>query len=565
MIVGIDLGTTNSLIGVYRDTGPVLIPNALGRLLTPSAVSVDANGDFIVGQAARDRVVSHPLDSVATFKRWMGSPRETKLGKRSLRPEELSALVIRSLLQDAEAFLGEKVTEAVISVPAYFGDAQRKATRQAGELAGIRVDRLINEPTAAALAYGLDARMDGSTFMVLDLGGGTFDVSILEVFDGVMKVHASSGDNRLGGEDFLDALVEACCKDLGLDRPRLPPHELALLHSRLETLKNELSAGGSATTQVQAGGKSQPWSIDEARFASLVDPLVQRIRAPVERTLRDARLTPGDLQEIVLVGGASRMAFMPRMVARMLGRLPLRHVNPDEAIALGACVAAGMKARNTALEEIVLTDVCPYTLGIAISRQDEQGHRSEGHFSPIIERNMTVPVSRVESYYPVADNQREIDLEVYQGESPYVAKNVRLGAVHVRLPPGLARAKGEVQVRFTYDVNGVLQVEATLQATGERHELLLQQSAGGLTEAEIRARLESLAALKIHPREDQQNVAVIARAERLYEEALGGHRQMVADWLVRFQAELDRQDRDSIARHRAELSDALDQIEAQWP
>jgi hypothetical protein len=195
MIVGIDLGTTNSLIGVYGPDGPQLIPNALGNLLTPSAVSVDATGTIIVGQAARDRLVSHPHDSVATFKRWMGTPRETRIGTQSFRPEELSALVLRALLQDAENFLGARPTEAVISVPAYFGDAQRKATRAAGELAGLRVDRLINEPTAAALAYGLDARMDGSTFMVLDLGGGTFDVSILEIFDGVMKVHASAGDN----------------------------------------------------------------------------------------------------------------------------------------------------------------------------------------------------------------------------------------------------------------------------------------------------------------------------------------------------------------------------------
>ncbi|MFT3806375.1 Hsp70 family protein [Arenimonas sp.] len=222
MIVGIDLGTTHSLIGIYEDSAPRLFPNAVGELLTPSVVSIGDDGGVLVGAGARDRLITHPGASVAAFKRWMGTNRSTQLGKRSFRPEELSALVLRSLLADAEAALGEKVREAVISVPAYFGDAQRKATRAAGELAGIKVERLINEPTAAALAYGLQERIDGSTFIVLDLGGGTFDVSILEIFDGVMQVHASAGDNHLGGEDFLKAMLEACCKDLEIDTRLLP-------------------------------------------------------------------------------------------------------------------------------------------------------------------------------------------------------------------------------------------------------------------------------------------------------------------------------------------------------
>ena len=561
MIVGIDLGTTHSLIGYHGPNGPQLIPNALGELLTPSAVSIDAEGRMLVGRAARDRLVTHPENTVATFKRWMGTDRLTRLGQRNFRPEELSALVLRSLLEDARAHLGEDVREAVISVPAYFGDAQRKATRAAGELAGIRVERLINEPTAAALAYGLQERIDGSTFIVLDLGGGTFDVSILEIFEGVMQVHASAGDNQLGGEDFLQLLVNACCADHGLDARKLPRNELAQLQARLESVKQQLSHKARAGASLMLGERNVEWEIDEQRFAQLAEPLLQRLRAPIERALRDARLAPSQLNEAVIVGGASRMPVFSRLVAKMLGRLPLRHVNPDQAIALGACVAAGMKARDQALEEIVLTDVCPYTLGVGISRRDEYDRVTNGHFSPIIERNATVPVSRVEQYAPMQDNQAEIELEIFQGESPRVANNVRLGKLKIPLQRNRPSKDNVIDVRFTYDVNGVLQVEAKLVATGATYELILEGNPGVLTQAEIRQRLAELEKIKIHPREEQANLALIARIERLYEESLE-NRAMLQDWLARFMSVLESQDRARIERHQAELSEALDHVES---
>ncbi|HSD18177.1 MAG TPA: molecular chaperone HscC [Thermomonas sp.] len=562
MIVGIDLGTTHSLIGCFEGNAPRLFPNALGDLLTPSAISVGDDGGILVGQSARDRLITHPQASVAAFKRWMGSNRTSRLGKREFRPEELSALVLRSLLADAEAALGEKVREAVISVPAYFGDAQRKATRAAGELAGIKVERLVNEPTAAALAYGLQERIDGSTFIVLDLGGGTFDVSILEIFDGVMQVHASAGDNHLGGEDFLDAMADACCRDLGIDRRALPASELAMLLARLEAAKKQLSSANEAVAHLQFGTAAREWRIDDAGFQRLAEPLLQRVRAPIERALRDAKLAPGDLSEVVMVGGASRMPLFTRLVTRMLGRLPLRHVHPDQAIALGAAVVGGMKMRNQALEEVVMTDVCPYTLGIATGREDEHGRVSNGHFSPIIERNATVPVSRSEGFCAMQDGQREIRLEIYQGESPRVVNNVLLGTLDVRLAPKMKKNQPAVDVRFTYDVNGVLQVESTTIGTGEKRELILQDNAGVLGEAEIRERLASLSALKVHPREDQANLAAIARIERLYEERLDARGQL-QDWLARFMSILEGQDRVRIERERGELSRALDQLEAQ--
>ena len=404
--------------------------------------------------------------------------------------------------------------------------------------------------------------MNGSTFIVLDLGGGTFDVSILEIFDGVMQVHASAGDNHLGGEDFLDVMAEACCKDLGINRRGLPANELALLLSRLETAKKQLSSANEAVANLQLGGAAHEWRIDDATFQRLAEPLLQRVRAPIERALRDAKLSPGDLSEVVMVGGASRMPLFTRLVTRMLGRLPLRHVHPDQAIALGAAVVGGMKMRNQALEEVVMTDVCPYTLGIATGREDEHGRVSNGHFSPIIERNATVPVSRSEAFSAMQDGQREIKLEIYQGESPRVANNVLLGTLDIRLAQKMKKHQPAIEVRFTYDVNGVLQVESTTLGTGEKHELILQDNPGVLDEAEIRERLASLSALKVHPREDQANLAAIARIERLYEERLD-LRGLLQDWLARFMSLLEGQDRARIERERGELSRALDQLEAQ--
>lgn len=561
MIVGIDLGTTHSLIGVYEDGSPRLISNALGRVLTPSVVSVDKDKGVLVGQAAHDRLGSHPAATVATFKRWMGSGRETRLGDRTFRAEELSALVLRSLLDDARAALGCEIREAVISVPAYFGDAQRKATRAAGELAGVRVERLINEPTAAAIAYGLQERVDGSTFMVLDLGGGTFDVSILEIFDGVIQVHASAGDNHLGGEDFLDLLVGNFLQDHRLQRNRLSPADLALLRKHLQAVKHQLSARERVEVELELDGRLLQWSIDQERFAGLCEPLVQRLRQPIERALRDAKLSPDGLDEVIMVGGASRMPVFTRTATRMLGRLPLRHVHPDEAIALGAAVVSGMKARDQSLEEVVLTDVCPYTLGVETARTDEHGHMTSGHFAPIIDRNCTVPVSRAETFYPMQDGQQQVDLEVFQGESPRTEHNIALGKLTVPLRRGVPRHENGVEVRFTYDVNGVLQVEARSQSTGVIHELIIQGNDGVLDEGEIRERLARLQTIKIHPREDQANLALLARIERLYAEHLE-LRGMLQDWMGRFMSVIDQQDGERIAQHRAELGKALDELES---
>ncbi|ODS64944.1 MAG: molecular chaperone HscC [Arenimonas sp. SCN 70-307] len=560
MIVGIDLGTTHSLIGYYSPDGPRLIPNALGSVLTPSVVAIDDQKRLLVGEAARDKLAIEPACGAGTFKRFMGTDRQILIGNQAYRAEELSAMVLRALVTDAEAHLGTPIKEAVISVPAYFSDAQRKATRAAGELAGLKVERLINEPTAAALAYGLQEKKDEATFLVFDLGGGTFDVSILEVFDGVMQVHATCGDNHLGGEDFLQALLEDVCSQWNLRLQDLPASLRAQLASRVERAKRQLSLSASATIEMKIEGRDLTWNIDEPHFAKIVDPLIQRLRQPIERALRDARLDPQQLDEIVLVGGASRMPLVSRLVARMLGRLPLRHINPDEAVAVGAAVAAGMKARDERLEEVVLTDVSPYTLGVATARLESTGRQAGGYFAPLIERNSTVPVSRVERFWPLTDMQTELRLEVYQGESPMVANNIRLGQLLLKLPPRPVQ-ENPVDVRFTYDVNGVLQVEVSVISTGERHELFLEQNPGTLSQTEIAARFAALSAIKTHPREDLANIALMARAERLYAEHLGDARRYVQDLLARYLEVLESQNLQMIARARQQLISALDEFE----
>ncbi|WP_312707763.1 Hsp70 family protein [Stenotrophomonas sp.] len=557
MIAAIDLGTTHSLIGVHRAEGPTLFSNAHGELLTPSVVSVDGDR-VLVGRPARDRLVTHPGLTVAGFKRLMGTGRDVRLGHRGFRPEELSALVLRSLLADAEAALGTRIEEAVISVPAYFSDAQRKATRVAGELAGIRVERLVNEPTAAALAYSVQDRQAEGRVLVLDLGGGTFDVSLLELFDGVVQVHASAGDNVLGGEDFLDVLVAAFCSHHRIDLRYLAPREAATLRQRLEGLKRDLGQHGTAQLQILLDGRELHWQIDEATFAGLAEPLLQRMRAPIERAMRDARLSPSDLDDIVLVGGAMRMPMATRLVTRLFGRLPLRHVPADQAVALGAAVAAGMKARDEALEERVLTDVCPYTLGIKVGIATQHSLQ-QGHFHPIIPRNAAVPTSREAPVLAAEDGQPNLHIEIYQGESPMAANNIKLGEIVLPLAPG--RRNSGARVRFTYDVNGLLQVEATEMATGLRMEKVIEQNPGLLDPAQIAQRLASLQALKMHPREQQQNLAVLTRAERLYEQHLG-LRPTLQAWIVQFRTTLDTQDPALIEPVRQRFHTAMDELES---
>jgi molecular chaperone HscC len=567
MMIGIDLGTTNSLCAIWRDGQAQIIPNAMGEHLTPSCVGIDDDGTVLVGQAARERLQTHPQLTTALFKRYMGSEKITRLGQRDFRAEELSSMVLRALKADAEALLGEPVTSAIVTVPAYFSDAQRKATRIAGQLAGLKVERLLNEPTAAAMAYGIQDRDQEAKFLVFDLGGGTFDVSILELFDGVMEVRASAGDNFLGGEDFVTLLVDAFYDKSGLAKV-LGTEVLSLrdgqrLRDECERAKRRLSDSQQTTIQLAVGDTTWRWDLTEEAFADLAAPLLLRLRTPVERALRDSTIRAAELDTVVLAGGATRMPLVRKLVARMFGRFPAIELDPDEAIALGAAVQAGLVMRDAALDEVVMTDVAPYSMGIAVSRQVGPNQYDSGHFLPIIERNCTVPVSRSHPIGTITDYQTEVMVAVYQGEARLVKDNVFLGNISVPLP---SKKKGEVEieVRFTYDVSGVLEAEVLLAQTGERYKAIISDNTGVLTPEQIAQRFDELAELKIHPRDQIENRALVTRADRMYEQALGDLRHYLADATARFQAVLETQDMAKVRHARVEFKTLLQQVESDY-
>ena len=562
-IVGIDLGTTNSLVAVWEDGKPRLIPNSLGDVLTPSCVSVDEDGSILVGKAARERLQTHPQATAAVFKRFMGSDKAIRVGKRDFRPEELSALVLRALKADAEAALGTEVSEAIITVPAYFSDAQRKATRDAARLAGLKVERLLNEPTAAALAYGIHQREGETKFLVVDLGGGTFDVSVLDLFEGVMEVRATAGDNFLGGEDFVQAIVDAFCREHDIsDKLRNEPRFAQLLHARAEQAKRTLSESPGATLAFDYDGRHYEMALDEARLDTLCAPLLARLRAPVERALRDAAIPLDELDSVVLAGGATRMPIVRKMIARMFGRFPAIDLNPDEVVALGAAVQAGLKMRDQALKEVVMTDVAPYSMGVEVAMQLGDGSRSSGHMDPVIERNTTVPVSKVKTYFPTSPQQTKVDLNIFQGEARLTRDNIYLGTLCIS-DEGRPLGQQPIDVRFTYDVNGLLQIDAVAHGSGTSYNLLIESAPGLLDEDEIAASLARLASLKIHPRDRLQYRTLLARAERLYQQLRGDTRQWLGMQITGYEQVLDSQDSERIAAQTRQFTELLDHVERQ--
>lgn len=563
-IIGIDLGTTNSAIGCWQEGRVVLIPNALGSKLTPSVVSIDEDQRVLVGMSARERQVTHPLDTASAFKRSIGSPQTYTLRGRTYNAEDLSALVLRQLKADAEAYLQQPVTDAVIAVPAYFNDRQRHATRRAAQLAGLEVERLINEPTAAALAYGIDKLQQETKFLVLDLGGGTFDVTVLEIFEGVIEVRASTGDNWLGGEDFNEVLIEHFFKihrdALREDSKRSNETLYQAMRDQAERARRALSSAESATMSVVWHKKSFECDITEPQWQALATPVIARVREPLQRALRDSGLAPSDLTEIVLVGGATRMPILRRTVAQLFGRFPAGGPNPDETIAVGATVQAALKARDSALQEVILTDVCPYSLGVDIAEQVSPNDLRDGVFSPIIERNTVLPVSRVQTYCTLRNGQPLVKFTIYQGESRMVANNFKIGEIEIPVPP---RPAGQVtvDVRFTYDVNGLLEVDVSVPANGTQRQLVIADEASRMDAASFDKRRAALAKLKFHPRDTESNRAALARAARCYEQSLGERREAVGSLIAAFETVLARQHERDIDQARAHLHQQLDQLE----
>lgn len=558
MLIGIDLGTTNSLVACFRNGKAEIIPNRLGENLTPSVVSVDSKGTVYVGRSAKERAMLHPLESASVFKRSMGTDREYVLGGWKLRAEELSSLVLRSLKEDAESYLGQPVTDAIISVPAYFNDLQRKATKQAGELAGLNVVRIINEPTAAAIAHGMMEQKD-SRYLVFDLGGGTFDVSILELYNPIMEVHAIAGDNFIGGEDFTDVLYNLFLESAGIAPENLDLKTRSEIRKNAENCKCAFSHSNEVMMCCAVNGQMHILRLSFEEYERACAPLLDRLRKPIERSLRDACVSLNEIDQIVLVGGATKSPVVQRFVAKLFGRIPSFGVNPDEAVAIGAALQCGMKSRDKEIQEVVLTDVCPFTLGTEVM-VDNGVFEEPGHYLPIIERNTVIPVSRTETVCTAHDNQTRITVKILQGECRMSQNNLLLGELSVPVPAG-PKGKESVDITYTYDVNSLLEVEVYVHSSKLRRKILIQGSKSRLSQEEAEKRMETLQYLKQNPRDEEPNRLVLLRGERLYEEATGETRVAIDRAMMEFDRALKKQDRTEIQRARDKLEKFLNEME----
>ncbi|MGQ9756191.1 MAG: molecular chaperone DnaK [Desulfotomaculales bacterium] len=472
-VVGIDLGTTNSCIAVMEGGEVTVIPNAEGSRITPSVVGWTKTGERLVGEMAKRQAVSNPERTVRSIKRYMGTNHRVKIDDKEYTPEEISAMILQKLKADAESYLGEKVEKAVITVPAYFNDAQRQATKDAGRIAGLDVLRIINEPTAASLAYGLD-KEESQTILVYDLGGGTFDVSILEIGDGVFEVKATSGNTRLGGDDFdqriIDWMVGEFRKETGIDL-RNDRMAMQRLKEAAEKAKIELST--LHTTNINLpfisagpdGPKHLDLTLSRAKFEELTRDLVEMTMGPTRQAMEDAGLKPGDIHKVLLVGGATRMPCVHEAVRRFFGKDPHKGINPDECVAIGAAIQAAVLAGE--VRDIVLLDVTPLSLGI---------ETLGGVFTRIIERNTTIPTSKSQIFTTAADNQTTVEVHVLQGERPMAKDNKSLGRFILSGIPPAPRGVPQIEVKFDIDVNGIVNVSAKDLSTGKAQSITITGS-----------------------------------------------------------------------------------------
>ncbi|EPY08885.1 molecular chaperone DnaK [Paenibacillus alvei TS-15] len=501
-VIGIDLGTTNSCVAVMEGGEAVVIPNPEGARTTPSVLGFKKDGERVVGETAKRQAITNPDRTVISIKRHMGTNHKTSIDGKDFTPQELSAIILQKLKSDAEAYLGQPVTQAVITVPAYFNDSQRQATKDAGKIAGLEVLRIVNEPTAAALAYGADKEND-QTILVYDLGGGTFDVSILELGDGFFEVKATSGDNQLGGDDFdqviIDYLAAEFKKEHGIDLAK-DKAAVQRLKDAAEKAKKELSGVMTTTislpfiTVVDGVPQHLEVNLTRAKFEELSENLVERTLGPTRQAMQDAGMTPADIDKIVLVGGSTRIPAVQEAIKKLTGKEPHKGVNPDEVVALGAAVQAGVLTGD--VKDVVLLDVTPLSLGI---------ETAGGVFTKMIERNTTIPTSKSQVFSTYADNQTSVEIHVLQGERSMAADNKTLGRFMLADIPPAPRGVPQIEVSFDIDANGIVKVSAQDKGTGKTQNITITSSSG-LNDEEIDRMMKEA---EMHAEEDNKRKEMV--------------------------------------------------------
>lgn len=552
-ILGIDLGTTNSLGAVYCNGKVELIPNRFGSFLTPSVVSVTEDGSVVTGQIAKERLITHPKDTAFSFKKNMGSDQKYNLGGKTFLPEELSGFIVSAIVEDAKEYMGEEIKDVIISVPAYFHDKQRVATKRAGALAGVNVKRIVNEPSAAALASYFDTQNE-QLFLVFDFGGGTLDVSIVDCFDTMVDILAVSGDNHLGGDDFNEAVAEGFLREHQLQRGNLSEKEYAILLRQAEKCKIALSTEKEVKMTAVLGGQTYQSVYTNERMMRESSAVWKRIQTVLRRALRDSRVEVEDIDAVILAGGSGKMPLVQSYMEQLFDQTPLVTGFSDQLIARGLGLVCGVMERKDEVRDYILTDICPFTLGTGVNNEADPKHP---YMSAIIERNSILPCSKIRGFSTAADYQSEVKIEILQGEEPYAEDNVQLGVVTVAVPK---KKKGmeSVDVRFTYDINGILEVEVTVVSTGKSVKKVLSQN---MDEKEIAKRMKQLEKLKVHPKDMTENQLILERLQALYEEALPETRDRLMYHIRNFESTLAEQDARRIRKYREFLEHMIASLE----